>query len=184
MKQCCISFFLAGVFLSSMESFANEKYTSTDNNIEIIEVEGKKPLSLLREEYKAARLALFENFNDLVEESDMHYICERKRLPNSRIFYKPCQNAFDIRIRDELFKSEMHKPGDLMSRLNRAHSSSDMGALEIDRLEEKKSKLIAKLAEENEIFKKALIELIKAKYNYEQKHISQYGSFSRFEEEK
>lgn len=41
MKQCCISFFLAGVFLSSMESFANEKYTSTDNNIEIIEVEGK-----------------------------------------------------------------------------------------------------------------------------------------------
>lgn len=59
-----------------------------------------------------------------------------------------------------------------------------MGALEIDRLEEKKSKLIAKLAEENEIFKKALIELIKAKYSYEQEHISQYGSFSRFEEEK
>tara|TARA_R100000687_G_C6437617_1_gene158887 strand:- start:260 stop:808 length:549 start_codon:yes stop_codon:yes gene_type:complete len=181
-KQYYIAFFLAGFFLSNMESFANEKYTSTDNNIEIIEVEGKKPLSLLRKEYKAASFALFETFNDLVEESDMHYICEKKRLPNSRISYKSCQNAFDIRIRDELFKREMNKHGDLISRLNKAQSSSDMGALEIDRLEEKKSKLIAKLAEENEIFKKALIELSKAKYNYEQEHISQYGSFSKFEE--
>ena len=174
----CISFFLFA------ETYANEKYNSSNKNVEVIEIKGQKPLSRLREEYKQAKLAVFETFNALIEDPDMHYICEKRRLPNSRISYTPCQDAFDIRIRDELFTREMNKSGDLITKLYRAQTSSDMGTFEIKRLKNKKDGLVKKLAEENEIFKKALIELSTAKSNYEQAHISKYGTLSRFEEEK
>ncbi len=163
---------------------ASEKLNPNNSHVEAIEVKGNKPLARLRDEYKVASHGVFNTFNTLIDDPDMHYICEKKRLPNSRITSTSCLDAFDIRIRNELFRRELYKSGSLMEKLYRAQASSEMGIAEIKQLKKQKHTLIINLAEQNETFKAALTALRQAKLNYEQAHISKYGSLSSFNNER
>lgn len=125
-------------FLLVSEAKAIEQDIVKYEKVDLIEVMGQKPLARFRDEYNDARLAVFETFNNYVEDTDMHYICARERLINSRIHHTICQNAFDIRIKEELFRREINNSWGLLSRLNRAQTSSFLGTQEMELLKQKR----------------------------------------------
>ncbi|WDT87258.1 hypothetical protein [Alteromonas sp. 009811495] len=171
--------------LGSFSALANNLPTRPDTQVEVIEVTTSKPLTLLREQYEAATFAVFDTFNTLVGDSDLHYVCEKKKRPNSRLTYTVCQDAFEIRIRNTLFKQKMvsNRSNSFMERASLAQASAEMGTAEIGELEKLKATLVYELAQKNSVFKEALVNLNAAKRKYEEAHVATYGELSSFASE-
>ena len=171
---------LISLFLSSAMASIFVDAQDKGQSVERIEVIGQRSLAMLLETYKEQQFALFETFNQLIDDPDMHYLCERRRKVNSRLKVTQCVDAFDKRIRDELFRSEMAKPGSPMARLISAQTSSQQGSMEIDKLKHKKDKLVLLLYEQNERFRNVVSDMLEAKRRYEQAHAAKFGAMSEF----
>ncbi len=148
------------------------------NSVETIEVQGVRPLSFFKEQYELSRVALFDSFNELIEDPDLHYVCKRQRKKNSRMVETVCRDAFDIRIREELFAEEVRHAENLITGIGKGAASAQLGTLEIKELKETKAQLIDELANESEDFRQVIINFNKAKYYYEMAHARKFGALS------
>lgn len=148
--------------------------------IETIEIRGVRPLSFFKKQFELSRIALYDGFNQLIEDPDMHFVCKRQKRKNSRLVETGCKHAFSIRISRELFDMEMRSSETLMEGLSMASASTQLGVSEIEKLTSEKNKMLVKLTEENKAFQQMVVNFNKAKYYYEKAHIDKYGSLSRF----
>lgn len=175
-------FVIAGVILSFTREAEAQNTADTEDNgsTERIQVIGKRPLSLLKEEFMLAQYALFDTFNTLMEDPDMHYVCTREKRKGSNTRQKVCRDAFDIRIRRELLQEYSARPGDTMENLMLGSASAQLGSEELDTLKAKKLSLIKKLYAENTRFRDSFIEMVTAKQKYEASHQAAFGAASKF----
>ncbi|WP_018983623.1 hypothetical protein [Salinimonas chungwhensis] len=174
------SYILSWCLLSYGWAAHADNKSAQAEDIEQIEVTGKRPLNLLREEFTLAQHALFDNFNDLIEDPDMHYVCKREKRAGSNTKQKICRDAFDIRIRRELLQEQTTRPGDLMTNASYGMASAEMGSAEIDALKAKKIALMEKLYAENNEFRRTFVHMMKAKQRYEKSHKASFGVASKF----
>lgn len=149
-------------------------------DVENIQVIGKRPLPLLKEEFLLAQFALFDTFNSLMDDPDMHYVCTREKRKGSNTRQKVCRDAFDIRIRRELLQEYGARPGDTMENLMLGSASAQLGSKELDTLKAKKLSLIKKLYAENTRFRDSFAKMVTAKQKYEASHQSAFGAASKF----
>lgn len=174
-----ISLSLSLTLLSPL-TFAEAQKQRAEPDVENIQVIGQRPLSLLKEEFMLAQYALFDTFNTLMEDPDMHYVCSREKRKGSNTRQKVCRDAFDIRIRRELLQEYSNRPGNVMENLNIGSASAQLGSKELETLKARKLTLMKKLYSENAQFRDSFIKMVTAKQKYEASHQRTFGSTSKF----
>ena len=99
---------------ASFAQEANEESTTeveVKQNIERIQVTGRKPRRFFLKEYEKHQKAFFESFNELVEDRDMQVVCEATNYTRTRIKKRNCQPRFIETIKSEETQREISRNG-------------------------------------------------------------------------
>lgn len=164
---------LCSLFISSTAFAAQEK-----DDVETIEVVGKKPLQYFFKMKEEKRFEFMQAFNQLVEDKDMHFECRRERETGSHLKKEVCRNAFDWRIRQEAVSNEL-----ISGNMSTAQSAASMGNVE---QREKQKELLATintLLETHPEFSNTFDDFQAANRAYKDAHAREFGSLSKHAEE-
>lgn len=159
----------------TVESQTGEK----KDDVETIEVIGRKTLNNLRIEVEQNALNLANVFNQYIDDPDLRFICEKKQLPGSRRTKEVCESGFEKRIRDQLRAESLGARGTAdFNALSQADLFSRAGTAEIDRKRQEQQLAMTQLARENPQFLAAVVRFNKSKEALHKNHERIYGKLS------
>lgn len=157
---------------SAQQAYHDEKSASED--IERVEVLGTKPLSALLTLRHKKRFAFMQEFNNLIDDEDLHFVCKKQVATGSHIRKEVCKNQFEWRIIQEIVDEEVSK-----GNVTGAYAVALMGSEEQKHRKEDLLKKINYLLEENDDFAKLLQEFNSADEAYKKAHAKKFGALSQ-----
>jgi len=148
-----------------------------DGRVERIEVLGAKPLRFLHKIREEKRFAFMEEFNNTIEDTDLHFKCKKQTATGSHIRKNVCRNQFDWRIIQEIVEDEVRR-GNMVG----AYAIALMGNKEQRDRREDLLETINQLIVENESFAELYDEFNEANTAYKKAHAKKFGVFSQYNE--
>ena len=164
---------LCSLLISSTAFAAQEK-----DDVETIEVVGKKPLQYFFKMKEEKRFEFMESFNALVDDKDLHFECRRVRETGSHMKKEICRNAFDWRIRQEAVSNEI-----ISGNMSTAQSAAALGNIEQREKQEELLITINTLLETHPEFSETFTEFNQANRAYKEAHAREFGSLSMHADE-
>ncbi|TKB44331.1 hypothetical protein [Thalassotalea mangrovi] len=161
-----ISYLLLASTLSAQPVLAEQKKVKADENLEVIQVYGEKPLTFLLDQVKMAELDFYDSLNPLIENPEYQVTCRRERRQeigstSLRIKQTYClPNYFRNRMAQETQEAM------LSGRPN--PTSAQIDALVVRKKEQAYAE-ITKIIEQHPELLEKLLKLEKAKVAYEEK---------------
>ena len=149
---------------------------SSLQDIEIIEVLGSKPLTLLLTELKQTRYEFMDTFNTHIKDEDLKFECKTETIRGSHLKKEVCKNVFSRRIYYELLRKEL----ELTSDNNLAQAYAAMGNAEQEQRQEDLIITIQEMLGDNAQFSQTYIDFKKAELAYKKAHKEKFGIFSGF----
>jgi hypothetical protein len=147
-------------------------------NVEVIEVQGMRPLYQYRNFRDAKRSAFMNYFNEIVSEPDFKFRCKRVAKYASKMKKEVCKNEFQWRIEDEIKLYEARQ-GNLIG----AYAVSQLGTNEAKALREALVQEIQGLLEADPDLKNKYVEFKVADLTYQKMHQAKFGALSGYDAE-
>jgi hypothetical protein len=170
--------FNCGAYAQQKED-SDQQTSGKRDDIETIEVIGRKSLNRLRLEVEENALTLANVFNAYIDDPDLRFICEKKQLPGSRRTKEVCESGFEKRIREQLRGESLGARGGAdFNALSQADLFARAGTGEIDRKRQEQQLAMTQLARENPQFLAAVIRFNKSKEALHKNHERVYGRLS------
>ncbi|MFC4699913.1 hypothetical protein ACFO4O_07090 [Glaciecola siphonariae] len=148
-----------------------------EGNVEVVEVQGVRPIYQYREFRNQKRIAFMNHFNEVVSHPDFKFRCERKQKVASRMKHEVCKNEFQWQIEDEI-KERQVREGNMFD----AFAVSQLGNKEADKKREELVIEIQTLLDKDSQLKGKYIEFKVADLTYKKMHKATYGVLSGYDD--
>lgn len=147
----------------------------SNGNVEVIEVQGSRPLYQYRAFRDAKRKVFMSHFNDIVSEPDFKFRCERTRKYGSRMMEEVCKNEFQWRIEEEIKQYEIRQ-GNMFG----AYAVSQVGNVETKERREDLVEEIQTLLVSDPELKSKYVDFKVADLTYQKMHQAKFGALSAY----
>lgn len=152
-------------------------------NVETIQVLGRKTISRLRIELAENAFEVADLFNQFITDEDLQFKCKKTKLPGSIRRIKVCESNFEKRIRDELRAESIGANGTAdFNTLSQASLFAQAGTKELDEKRQEQQALMTELSHTNPKFLEAIVRFNKSKEALHKNHERIYGKASRIRE--
>ena len=169
-------------FSTAYPSAESPEQIEEQNDLEVIEVYGQKPLGRLKLELRDHKIAMYNIFNSMIDDEDLMYVCRKEQVGGSYRTFQICEPRFLTRIKQGLITEELLRERNL----NRDNwlgtlTLASLGSEEIATKRAEMVKLMEELTINNLEFRQAVVRVINAEKAFVESHRATYGKFSRIE---
>jgi signal transduction protein with GAF and PtsI domain len=174
--------FLLGLSQALLAQEADKESSTSrkKENVETIQIVGRKTISRLRIELAENAFEVADLFNQFIKDEDLRFTCKKKKLPGSIRRTKVCESNFEKRIREELRAESIgaNGSGDFNA-LSQASLFAKAGTKELDEKRQEQQALMTELSQTNPKFLEAIVRFNKSKEALHKNHERVYGKASR-----